>query len=196
MQLGHSAPMLTIPPRIIAHVFSSETYSHVQLSNLRMRLERACEEEGRSLVDLVIDRGPARENPARHQSLQRIARGDADGILIMRLPLTLQPNKSRDVLGRHLDGPLRFLSKAELAELGLLPKVVEHPPHRTLADAAHFAGKLRNAGLSLRAIASHLEAEGFCTARGTKWYAATVAELLSRGSETPADTDAESPAVH
>lgn len=188
--------MLTIPPRIIAHLFASKAYSPEEITSLRTQLEKVCEEQGRALVDLILDYGPAREDPGHHQSLQRIAQGDADGILIMRLPLTLQPNKSRDVLGRHLDGPLLFLNAAELAERGLLPGGTKYTPHRTLADAAHFAGMLRNAGLSLRAIASRLEAEGFCTPRGTKWYAATVAQLLLRKSEQRAATDAENSSVH
>lgn len=185
--------MLPIPPRIIAHVFTQKVYSADEIAKLQHRLAQVCEEHGRSLIDLIFDRGPIRQDPAHHISLRRIAQGDADGILIMQLPTTMTPRKSQDVLGRHLDGPLRFLNAAELAEHGLLPGGTRYAPHRSLTDAAHFARRLREAGLSLRAIASRLEEEGFRTSRGATWYPATVSQLLDHDPAQPDLSDATSP---
>lgn len=185
--------MPPIPPRIIAHVFTKKAYSPDEVAKLQTRLAQACEAHGRSLVDLIFDRGPIRQDPADHVSLQRIANGDADGILILQLPATMTPRKSRDVLGRYLDGPLRFLCAAELAEYGLLPGGTRYTPHRSLADAARFAHRLRESGLSLRAIASRLAEEGFRTSRGATWYPASVAQLLAQTPAQPALRDADSP---
>jgi DNA invertase Pin-like site-specific DNA recombinase len=51
--------------------------------------------------------------------------------------------------------------------------------------------KLRNSGESLRAICARLEAEGISTARGGKWYPATV-----RGVLASLDRDARSSTCH
>ncbi len=109
----------------------------------------------------------------------------------MQLPLTMTPDKSRDVLRSHLDGPLRFLTAADLAERGLLPGGTKYTPHRTTADAAHLARMLRAAGLSFRTIASRLSAEGFRTPRGGRWFAATVAKLIEGIEQETAGVDAE-----
>ena len=109
----------------------------------------------------------------------------------MQLPLTMSPDKSRDVLRSHLDGPLRFLTAADLAARGLLPGGTKYTPHHSPADAAHLARMLRSAGLSFRTIASRLSAEGFRTARGGKWLATTVAKLIERTEQSTAGVDAE-----
>jgi DNA invertase Pin-like site-specific DNA recombinase len=41
---------------------------------------------------------------------------------------------------------------------------------------------LKAEGLSLRAIAAQLEAEGFATKRGGRWQAETVRKVLARGA--------------
>lgn len=183
--------MKPIPPRIIAHIFTKQNIPADELEKLRTRLSATCEEQGRTLVDIVVDQGAAKFDPAEHKSLRRIARGDADGVMLMQLPLTMSPDKSRDVLRSHLDGPLRFLTAADLAERGLLPGGTKYTPHRTTEDAAHLARMLRSAGLSFRTIASRLSAEGFRAPRGGRWFASTVAKLIEKIEQSAVSIDEE-----
>lgn len=186
--------MQPIPPRIIAHIWTTETYTAERIASLRTRIARDLEAQGRALVDLLLDRGYPKGDPVEHESLRRIAKGEADGVMLMRLPVTMTGEQSRDVLLKHLDGPIRFLNAAELAELGLLPGGTRYKPHRTLTDAARLAAALHAAGMPLRAIASHLDAEGFCTARGGNWHAATVTQLLERFAQDDEQPASESTA--
>ena len=184
--------MKPIPPRIIAHIFAKQSIPAEDLEKLRAQLSTTCEAQGRTLVDLIVDQGGAKLDPSDHKSLQRIARGDADGVMLMQLPLTMTPDKSHDVLRSQLDGPVRFLTAADLAVRGLLPGGTRYTPHRTPADAAHLARMLRSAGLSFRTIASRLEAEGFRTPRGGRWFAATVAKLVEQTEQGTACVDEKS----
>lgn len=183
--------MKPIPPRIIAHIFTKQNIPAEQLEKLRAQLSATCEAQGRALVDIIVDQAGAKSDPAEHESLRRIARGDADGVMLMQLPLTMTPDKSRDVLRSQLDGPVRFLTAADLAERGLLPGGTRYTPHRTPADAAHLARMLRSAGLSLRTIASRLDAEGFRTPGGGRWFASTVAKMIEQNGQSDASVDEE-----
>ena len=183
-----------MPARLIVQVFTKAALSEQEVSTLRARLSEAIEAQGRRLVDLIIDRGPAKRDPAEHESLVRIARGDADGIALFTFPLKLSPKKSADVLGSHLTGAWLSLTAAELADRGLLPGGTRYQPERKKEDAAARAdeppreiwtaaaraAQLRGQHLSFRQIAEHLESEGFRRPRGGKWFASTVGQLLKR----------------
>ena len=50
-------------------------------------------------------------------------------------------------------------------------------------ETVRLIAELRSSGSSLRAIASHLNEDGVLTARGGKWYASTVRNILVRVAE-------------
>lgn len=59
-------------------------------------------------------------------------------------------------------------------------RIVEAEVSEVAAVTRVFA--LKAEGLSLRAIAAQLEAEGFATKRGGRWQAETVRKVLARGA--------------
>ncbi|MFO0576766.1 MAG: hypothetical protein U1A78_22410 [Polyangia bacterium] len=113
--------MDALPARLIAHVFTKEPQPAESLVTLRERLSQVCAEHGAMLLDFVLDH----EQPARrlldYPSLVRIARGEADGLVLTRLPLSFDARRSRDRLCAALVGPLMILTAAELRTRGLLP---------------------------------------------------------------------------
>lgn len=189
--------MQTIPPRVILHVFSSEELTEANIAQLRDKTIEILEAQGRALIDLVVDCGPPKRDAADHESLMRIARGEADGIMLMQYPLRITPKKSRDILGSQITSmfPL-VLSAAELAERGLLPGGTVFLPQRPVGDAAKRASELRTEGLSLSAIAQTLTAEGYRTVNGGKWHAQTVANLLQRSHVDPNQPSTEPSHAH
>ena len=101
--------MKLIPPRIIAHIFAKQNIPAQQLDELRARLSATCEEQGRRLVDIIVDYGGPRFDPADHKSLRRIARGDADGVMLMQLPFDDVPRQeAATCCARTSTGPYDF----------------------------------------------------------------------------------------
>ena len=113
--------METMPARIIVHVFAKKPITADQYTRLREQTAETIAAQGRRLVDLVIDTGPPKRDPADHETLMRIARGEADGVAIFTLPLSIAPKKTADVLQSQLAGPFLLLNAAELSDRGLLP---------------------------------------------------------------------------
>ena len=113
--------METAPARIIVHVFAKKPLSPDQYKRLRAQTAQTIAAQGRQLVDLVIDTGPPKRDPADHETLRRIARGEADGVALFTLPLSIAPKTTSDVLQSQLSGPFLLLTEGELAERGLLP---------------------------------------------------------------------------
>lgn len=124
-----------MPARIIVHVFAKKPITADQYTRLREQTAETIAAQGRRLVDLVIDTGPPKLEPADHETLMRIARGDADGVAIFTLPLSISPKKTPDVLQSQLSGPFLLLTAAELADRGLLPGGTryagQHAPRQT-----------------------------------------------------------------
>jgi hypothetical protein len=170
--------MQTTLPRIITHLFTTNDLPAEEVARLKSRMSESCRAQGRAFVDLIVDRGPPKPDPADHESLRRIATGEADELMIMQIPITLSPKDSPDALLSHLDRPVQFFDTAELAGRGLLLR--GSTPNRTLADAADLARALRTDGWTLRAIASRLNAERFQSARDGHWHPSTVAKLVAR----------------
>lgn len=117
----HSPRMETMPARIIVHVFAKKAITRDQYARLRAETAQTIAAQGRRLVDLVIDLGPPKRDPADHETLRRISRGEADGVAIFTLPLSISPKKTADVLQSQQEGPFLLLTAAELADRGLLP---------------------------------------------------------------------------
>jgi len=113
--------METAPARIIVHVFAKKPLSPDQYKRLRAQTAQTIAAQRCQLVDLVIDTGPPKRDPADHETLRRIARGEADGVALFTLPLSIAPKKTADVLQSQLSGPFLLLTEGELAERGLLP---------------------------------------------------------------------------
>lgn len=123
-----------MPARIIVHVFAKKPITPDQYNRLREQTAETIAARGRRLVDLVIDTGPPKLDPADHETLMRIARGDADGVALFTLPLSISPKQTVDVLQSQLTGPFLLLNAAELADRGLLPGgtryVGQRPPRQ------------------------------------------------------------------
>ena len=80
------------------------------------------------------------ECPAEHETLRRIARGEADGVAIFTLPLSIAPKKTADVLQAQLSGPFLLLTADELAGRGLLPEGSRYAGQRAVQhDRRHPA---------------------------------------------------------
>ncbi len=192
----HIAHMQTVPARIIVQIFTKQVLDSALYESTREQMARLLAEQGKRLVDLVVDSGPAKRDPAEHPSLVRIARGEADGIALFSSPVRFTPKKSADVLEKHLSGPFVLLTAAELADRGLLPGGTLCPPrpgharteapdeHRPLWQAAQRAAELRAKHFTLNEIGRQLEVEGFRPPRGGQWYASSIANLLRKYAQS------------
>lgn len=115
--------MDALPARLIAHIFTSQKTSHQAAATLRAQLAQICADRGTDLVDLIFDT----ETPSRrlrdYPSLVRIARGEADGIVLARMPSAFETPKSRDRLCAVLEGStsIMLLTTEELRTRRLLP---------------------------------------------------------------------------
>ena len=171
--------MQTILPRIIAHIFAPHDLPTREVARLKSQMSETCQAQGCALIGVIVDRGPPKADPAEHISLQRIAFGDADELIVIRMPGLIPSGKSPDVLLSRLDRPVQIFSTAQLACRGLFLRGSLYTPSRTLDDAADLARALRAKGLTFQAIASRLNAEGFQTSRRRSWYPSTVSKLLA-----------------
>lgn len=192
--------MQTVPARIIVQLFTKQVITPTRYESLREQMARLLAEQGKRLIDLVVDSGPAKSDPAEHPSLVRIARGEADGIALFSSPVRFSPKNSVDVLEQYLCGPFVLLTAADLADRGLLPGGTLYPPRpgqarpeapsstpdepRPLWQAAQRAAELRTKQFSLNEIGRQLQIEGFRPPRGGKWYASSIANLLRRYAQT------------
>lgn len=122
--------MDTAPARIIVQVFTKKPLTPDQYKRLRAQTAETIAAQGSQLVDLVIDTGPPKRRPAEHETLGRIARGEADGVAIFTLPLSIAPKKTADVLQAQLSGPFLLLTADELADRGLLQEVARYAGQR------------------------------------------------------------------
>lgn len=200
----HIARMQTVPARIIVQLFTKKVITPTLYKSLREQMDRHLAEQGRRLIDLVVDNGPAKSDPGEHTSLVRIAQGEADGIALFSSPIRFTPKNSADVLEQHLSGPFVLLTAAELADRGLLPGGTLYPPRpgqdrteapgstpdepRPLWQAAQRAAELRAKQFSLNEIGRQLQVEGFRPPRGGKWYASSIANLLRKYAQTRQDS--------
>lgn len=196
----HIAHMQTVPARIIVQIFTKQALDSALYESTREQMARLLAEQGKRLIDLVVDSGPAKSDPAEHPSLVRIARGEADGIALFSSPVRFTPKKSADVLEQHLSGPFVLLTAADLADRGLLPGGTLYPPRpgqartaapdatpdepRPLWQAAQRAAELRAKHFTLNEIGRQLQREGFRPPRGGQWYASSIANLLRRYAQT------------
>lgn len=160
--------------RVIVHVFAAPSFADA-VATLRIQLADQCRANGGTLVDFIVDEGPPRTDPDDHAALVRMSRGEADTLFVFRVPMRFNAPKSKDVLGKHLEGsPFRLFTRKALEELGVLPEL-----NKTLADAARIAGVLHRCGLDNLTIARRLTAEGF-RPPGERWSARIVAKMLER----------------
>lgn len=168
------------PPRLIAHVFAEISPPPETIAKLYAQLAQVCAREGSRLVDLIFDRELADRQPSDYPSLMRIASGEADGLVIARLPLSIEARPTSDLLCSALIPPLCMYNAAELESRGLLPKVATRRQAAPLASAFRRAKALHREGRKHGEIASVLNAEGIRTPRGKEWQASGVGKLLAR----------------
>lgn len=172
--------MDTPPPRLIAHVFTKATLPPELISKLYAQLAQVCAVAGSRLLDLIFDRELAGRQPSDYPSLVRIASGEADGLVIARLPLSIEARPTSDLLCSALTPPLCMFNAAELESRGLLPMVAARRQAAPLAGAVRRARTLHMEGRTHSEIASMLNAEGIHTPRGKEWQASGVGKLLAR----------------
>ena len=131
------------PPRLIAHVFAETSPPPETVTKLYAQLAQVCAREGSRLVDLIFDRELPDRQPSDYPSLVRIASGEADGIVIARLPLSMEARPTSDLLCSALAPPLCMYNAAELEIRGLLPAArLIDPAAATLAAVERAWGLL------------------------------------------------------
>lgn len=188
--------MWTVSARLIVVLYTKTPFSDAQYVATRDQIATILADQHQHLIDLVVETGPPKLDPAEHPCLLRIAQGEADGVALFAMPGRMTPKKSTDVLARHMTGPLTILSAADLADRRLLPgrtllprksapppqpsSANPRPEPRPLWQAAALAAELRAKHHSFSAIGKELEAAGFHPPRGGKWHPATVAKLIAQ----------------
>lgn len=178
------------PPRLIAHIFAEIPPPPETIAKLYEQLTQVCASEGSRLVDLSFDRELPDRQPSDYPSLVRIASGEADGIVIARLPLSMEARPTLDLLCSALAPPLCMYNAAELESRGLLPKIAVRRQTSSPASAFRRAKTLYREGRTHGEIASVLNAEGARTPRGKEWRASGVGKLLARGGSKARSTSA------
>lgn len=178
------------PPRLIAHIFAEEFPPSEIIAKLYAQLAQVCTKEGSRLVDIIFDHELADRQPDDYPSLVRIACGEADGLVIARLPLSMEARPTLDLLCSALTPPLCMYNAVELESRGLLPKVAVRRQASSLASAFRRARTLCREGRTHGEIASVLNAEGVRTPRGKEWRASGVGKLLARGGRKARSTAA------
>lgn len=172
--------MDTPPPRLIAHVFAETFPPPETIAKLYAQLAQVCASQGSRLVDLIFDQEQVQRQPSDYPSLVRIASGEADGLVIARLPLSMEARPTPDLLCSALAPPLCLFNAAELESRGLLPKVTARRHAAPIASALRRARTLHREGRTHVEIASLLNAEGMRTPRGKEWQASGIGKLLAR----------------
>ena len=103
----------------------------------------------------------------------------AGGRLVLNVLMSVA-QWEREAIGERTKAALAY-KKLQDVKLGRPNKIVTDPEEIKTLNYIH---QLRNEGLSLRAIAARLDAEGYKTFRGGKWAAQTVKYMLEM--EVPA----------
>lgn len=165
------------PPRVIIYCFSSPFLVGDAADGFCTDMLALCAKEDLHLVDVVIDRGPPKRRPQDYPALVRVARGEADGVLVVR-SVFFRRGRIADRLEKLCPKGDGFWLPAEvLDEAGMLPRLDRLTPDRRPA-LRQRAGELRSAGLSLPQIGAALSSEGYRRRDGLPWSAETVAKLF------------------
>lgn len=146
---------------------------------MRAGLVELCAKAGMHLVEIVVDHGPPKRRASEYPALARVARGEADALLVMRSALFTR-GRAVDRLERLCpEGSPGWLTAAALKAAGLLPRRAGlQGAERTRRPAKQRAAELRAARLSLRQVVQVLESEGYRRRGGLSWSVESVAALL------------------
>lgn len=164
-------------PRVVVYVFASPYLRGAAEDVLRARLVELCSKAGINLVEIVVDHGPPKRRASEYPTLARVARGEADGVMVMRSALF---KRGRAVDRLELLCPEEspgWLPADVLKAAGMLPKRRKVVP-QAKRPVRRRAAELRSAGLSLRQVVQVLEAEGYRRRGGMPWNQETVEALL------------------
>lgn len=164
-------------PRVLIYVFASSYLFEEAEQGLRADLAEMCIKENLRLVDIVVDRGPPKRRVSDYPALARIARGEADGVIVVRSPLYRRGGAADRLEKLCPEGPSGWLTATDLEAAGLLPKRLTRsaPRRRTVKQRA---AALRALGLNLRQIGQTLAAEGYQRPDGLPWSTESVAKLM------------------
>ena len=170
---------LPVRPRVIVYVFASPYLSGAAEDVTRAGLVELCAKAGMHLVEIVVDHGPPKRRASKYPALARVARGEADALLVMRSAL-FTPGRAVDRLERLCpQGSPCWLTAEALREAGMLPRRSRaHGTERPNRPAKQRAAELRAAGLSLRQVVQVLESEGYRRRGDLSWNIESVAALL------------------
>jgi hypothetical protein len=144
-------------------------------------VRRAAEQDELRLAGVVCDDGgrPVADRPGLRRALDRIAAGEAAGLIVADLGgATGADDASADLLAavRHAGGAMVALETIERTT----PPSVRHDLAAERAAAQRRIDELRAAGMAPRAIAVVLNAEGVPTlGREPRWHAWSVREAGS-----------------
>jgi hypothetical protein len=146
---------------------------------MRAGLVELCAKAGMHLVEIVVDHGPPKRRASEYPALARVARGEADALLVMRSALFTR-GRAADRLKRLCpEGSPGWLTAEALREAGMLPRRARvHWTERPRRPAKQRADELRAAGLSLRQVVQVLESEGYRRRGGLSWNEETAGAVL------------------
>jgi hypothetical protein len=103
------------------------------VDNLRAQIAPIASSANMKIVDVVVDAGPPKRHPSEYPILSRLARGEADVLLLGRSP-RLRRSPDRDLLeSKCQPQPMAFFTVAELRALGLFPTGAAEQKPRTAA---------------------------------------------------------------
>lgn len=109
-------------PRVIIYVFASPYLVGAAEDGFRADMVELCAKEDLQLVEIVVDHGPPKRRASDYPVLSRVARDEADGVLVVRSALFVR-SRLPDKLERLCpDGPSGWLSAGELKGAGMLPR--------------------------------------------------------------------------
>jgi len=123
-------------PRVIVYVYASPELPGDEDRALAADIEAICGQEGLTLVDRVVDRGPPKRRRSQYPVLARLLRGEADVLLVVRSPLYCRGALADRLEAAAAAGPFAWLSVAELQAAGLLPAApATRRPQRAAGEA-------------------------------------------------------------
>jgi len=132
----------------------------------------------RSIVDLNTLISDYFSEKALHQAslfsvADQVDTRSAGGRLVLNVLMSVA-QWEREAIGERTKAALNY-KKQQGVKLGRPEKQITDPEE---VKTFNYIRKLRAEGLTYRAIAERLEAEGFKTTRGGKWYATSVKNML------------------
>lgn len=163
-------------PRVLIYVFATSYLFDEAEKGLCADLAEICRKENLALLEIVVDRGPPKRRASDYPVLARLARGEADLVLVVRSPLYQREHPADRLEQLCPEGPSGWLTAEDLGAAGLLSKPRKARPRRPAVERR--AAALHAVGLDLHHIGQTLTTEGFRHPDGLPWSPENVAKLI------------------